>query len=360
MDRFLIRSGYESIDRDGELELNNQEVQEKYKLELHPDAKRVREQPQIEQRTEEWFAARREMITSSKIGIVVGEKKYGSINKLFHEQANLSDDADAVPFRGIACDWGSEFENVAARVYEKKHNCKILDVGLLRHRDHPEVGGSPDGIVAQTGVGIEIKCPFGKRDITVILPEGYAQAQMNMEVMDVDTLDFIQFRPANPILETEMEYYEERIYRDRSWWQKHKNTILEFIEEVKEAKKTQVIPKKYEIKKRKKKETQEPATKLESIVSSVQETQTQPQISTFFQFTGEDDGNLDYNNSEIWEILEEGVPMNHEFFAKMFLYKTQKKHNHFRKQDDTCITKLTPTVSPYFQHGNNNSSDNSS
>lgn len=67
----------------------------------------------------------------------------------------------AVPFEGNeATRHGDKFENIAIEVYKAcVNNTNVNSYGLLQHRYIDFIGGSPDGIL-DTGVGLEVKCPF--------------------------------------------------------------------------------------------------------------------------------------------------------------------------------------------------------
>ena len=110
--------------------------------------------PGIAQRTPEWYAARKGMLTASEFKIAGAPEVSQSyvMGKVF-----------PAPFiTNSAMEWGCRFEDLACATYELEHNTKVLEYGLLVHPDDAFIGASPDGITPY-GVAIEIKCPFSRK-----------------------------------------------------------------------------------------------------------------------------------------------------------------------------------------------------
>lgn len=58
---------------------------------------------------------------------------------------------------------GIKYEPIAINVFEDLMKLRVIrDLGILRHRDMPYVGGSPDGFIPEINSGLEIKVPFMK------------------------------------------------------------------------------------------------------------------------------------------------------------------------------------------------------
>jgi hypothetical protein len=129
---------------------------------------------------------------------------------------------------------GDEFEAEALAHYETVNATKCLHFGMKTHDEYYWLGASPDGI-HPAGRVVEIKCPFtrpvlanGKRML-----EHYAQIQTLMEVFDCEFCDFVQYKPAgrgkgrSGNMDAPL-YVCESVPRDREWFAKHFDTLLEF------------------------------------------------------------------------------------------------------------------------------------
>ena len=98
--------------------------------------------------------------------------------------------------------WGTRFEEVAKRIYQKRTNCKIIDVSCVQHPVIPFLGASPDGLIIPNdesdlqryGRLVEFKCPFSRAE-TPGIPEAYIQQmQMQMECTGIDECEYVEFR----------------------------------------------------------------------------------------------------------------------------------------------------------------------
>ena len=149
---------------------------------------------QPEQRTEEWYTMRHELITASSIYKVIGSdakknelicNKCGSINK---QQSTNTDS----PMH-----WGVKYEPVSVSYYCHVNQTEIQSYGCITHSQYPFIGASPDGINVLPsspcyGRMLEIKNPYS-REITGNPKEDYwIQCQVQMEVCDLDVCDFLE------------------------------------------------------------------------------------------------------------------------------------------------------------------------
>ena len=193
---------------------------------------------QIVQRTPEWYAVRQKMLTASEVSSVLPKTR--KICDLYIKEfpaTDLSDCSDSSDSKGtnndkgakkekqslekycnpystkeqvlarkktqtefvgnIATRWGQKYEAVAAGIYSRAGNKKLLEFGLLQHKDYPWLGASPDGIT-QDGVLIEIKCPF-RRKLGKTPPFYYwIQVQIQLEVCDLEVCDYIECTFSEP------------------------------------------------------------------------------------------------------------------------------------------------------------------
>lgn len=147
--------------------------------------------PVVKQRSEEWHAMRKNLITASDMAQALGKGKFGTQKQLIAKKCPHEPE---VPFDGShpAMQWGVLFEPVALEIYRRR-NAGILvhEFGLLPHPTRDYVGASPDGIT-ELGIMVEIKCPY-QRAITGTVPEQYAyQIQGQLDVCGLHECDYVE------------------------------------------------------------------------------------------------------------------------------------------------------------------------
>lgn len=119
---------------------------------------------------------------------------------------------------------------------------KVLEFGLLVHKDHPWLGASPDGVTT-TGALIEIKAPYRRQPIANECPHHYyPQVQVQLEVCDLDLCYFVQWMPPH-LSNTGTEILTILpIERDRAWFAKYCPTFHAFWHDLMEARRVFVAP----------------------------------------------------------------------------------------------------------------------
>lgn len=182
---------------------------------IHPQVKKLLEIPQYEQRSEEWFAQRRDKLTSSDVDTVLGYNKYSKPNDVLFKKCGV-----AKPFEGNdATRHGQKYEDEAIEHYCKLHNKKTKSFGLLPHPTIDWLGGSPDDITYD-GIVIEVKCPLYRKIVPGTIPKHYlAQVKMNMEICDLDKAVFIEYRPAHMTSDKKMILNIVHVDRDKKWFE---------------------------------------------------------------------------------------------------------------------------------------------
>ena len=191
--------------------------------------------PQPEQRTEEWFTMRKNMITASCAAQVIGENPYPrqTPDDLILDKLNLGP-----PFiDNKFVHHGKKYEEIATKFYEEIYDVKVEEYGLVPHISKPIipfVGASPDGIASHytlsnkfspmIGRMLEIKCPFSREIKTKGIVDGeicphyyHCQVQQQLECCDLEYCDFWQctieeFFNKEDMLndESELDYKEEQ------------------------------------------------------------------------------------------------------------------------------------------------------
>ena len=159
----------------------------------------------MEQRTDEWFAARIGKVTASRVADVIAKTKsgYGAgrANYLADLVVERLTGQKAQGFSNAAMEWGTEQEPNARAAYSAKTGILVEEVGFI---DHPTVamsGASPDGF-AEEGL-IEVKCPNTSTMLEYILdgkpPQKYVtQMQWQMACTGRPWCDFVSFDPRLP------------------------------------------------------------------------------------------------------------------------------------------------------------------
>ena len=155
----------------------------------------------VEQGSDEWFAARCGIPTASnfdKIITATGKKSSqaeGYMNTLLAE--SVTSEKSSIK----QTDWmlrGIEMEPEARETYEFITDSKVDQTGLVFRDESKNVACSPDGLLPDRG--LEIKCPAPGTHIGYLLggktPTTYIpQLQGSMWVTGFDTWDFLSYHP---------------------------------------------------------------------------------------------------------------------------------------------------------------------
>lgn len=111
-------------------------------------------------------------------------------------------------YKSAAMVYGTKSEESARLCYATVRKCNVTKVGFVINADHPWLGCSPDGYVAEESKLIEIKCPYNGKQMPLCnmlhtvkyLDENfnlkkshiyYTQIQISMAVCNVNCCDFI-------------------------------------------------------------------------------------------------------------------------------------------------------------------------
>ena len=193
----------------------------------------------MQQRSEEWFAARLGKVTASRIADLMAKTKagYGASRANYMAQLlteRLTGRAEE-GFTNAAMQWGTETEPQARAAYEFLTDNPVLEVGFIPHHAIAEAGASPDGLVSGDGM-VEIKCPNTATHldtlITDTVPGKYVkQMQWQMACARRQWCDFVSFDPRLP--ET-MHLYVKRVARDDKVIAEMESEVTKFLLELQE------------------------------------------------------------------------------------------------------------------------------
>ena len=156
---------------------------------------------QVEQRIEEWFAARLGKVTASRVADVIAKTKTGYSASRDNYMAQLICERltgqQGESFTNAAMTHGTETEPLARSAYENRRSLLVKEVGFINHPRIEMSGASPDGLVADDGL-VEIKCPNTATHIDTLLsqkvPTKYiTQMQWQMLCCQRKWCDFVSF-----------------------------------------------------------------------------------------------------------------------------------------------------------------------
>jgi putative phage-type endonuclease len=142
----------------------------------------------MEQRTEEWFAARLGKVTASKMNDVLAKIKSGEAAMRKNYKMQLATERltgkQTDFYMNQAMQDGIDREDTARQIYEIVRDIKVEQVGFIDHPVIEMAGASPDGLLPDNGI-LEIKCPIETTHTTNllerVLPSRYkAQVQWQM------------------------------------------------------------------------------------------------------------------------------------------------------------------------------------
>jgi putative phage-type endonuclease len=158
--------------------------------------KYIETKPQPEQKTNEWYLFRHNLITASSAWKIF--KSQSTINQIIVEKCK---DIDVGKYNTVNTSTpmhhGNKYEDVSIMFYEHKYNTTIHDYGCIQHDNYKFIGASPDGINVDPnsdryGRMLEIKNPTS-REITGIPKEDYwIQMQLQMETCNLNECDFLE------------------------------------------------------------------------------------------------------------------------------------------------------------------------
>jgi putative phage-type endonuclease len=160
-----------------------------------------------EQRTPEWFAARRGRVTASSVGAILGNSPYADRDDVMRRMVREWHGAEREWTGNVATEYGTYHEEGALAEYRMETGRAVEAVGFITREDW--AGCSPDGLMGLTG-GLEIKCPFGKRKMAAgddfktlkDQPHYHDQVQFSLWVCERAWWDFMQWSPNAMVIDT--------------------------------------------------------------------------------------------------------------------------------------------------------------
>jgi len=188
----------------------------------------------MEQRSEEWFAARCGKVTASRVADIMARTKTGPSasreNYLAQLVCERMTGKPAESYSNAAMAWGTEQEPFARAAYESAKDVLVEEVGFVPHPSFSEAGASPDGLVGEFGL-VEIKCPNTATHIQTLLeqkvPEKYnTQMQWQMACTQRHWCDYVSF---DPRMAEGLQLFIKRVEFDPVYVGKLDKEIINFL-----------------------------------------------------------------------------------------------------------------------------------
>ncbi len=169
----------------------------------------------MEQRTDEWFAARLGKVTASRIADVMAKTKSGPSASRTNYMAELIVERltgkAGDSYQNASMIWGTNTEPLARAAYEAHRGVLVEETGFVPHPYIAMAGASPDGLVGTDGL-VEIKCPNTATHIDTMMTEKVPmkyilQMQWQMLCTGREWCDFVSYDPRMP---EEMQLFVQR------------------------------------------------------------------------------------------------------------------------------------------------------
>jgi putative phage-type endonuclease len=196
----------------------------------------------MEQRTDEWFAARLGKVTASRVADVVAKTKSGPAASRANYMAELICERltgrKGEGFTNAAMEWGTEQEPRARAAYEARTGLLVTEVGFATHPVIKASGASPDGMVKDGETHwdglIEIKCPNTATHLDLWLTEDIpakyiTQMQWQMACTGAWWCDFVSFDPRLP---EHLQLFVKNVPRDDAAIAHLETEVMAFLVEL--------------------------------------------------------------------------------------------------------------------------------
>jgi len=182
----------------------------------------------MEQRSDEWFAARLGKITGTSFQPAATGRADTKKKLALEKAAEILTGVNANgPRQTEAMLRGIEIEPFARQAYEAERLVHVTEVGFIELSQY--VGISPDGLIGDDG-GLEIKCPLASTHVSYLTAGGEAwkdykwQIQGALLVTGRAWWDFVSYHPDFP---AEMQLVIERVEPDLEMHETLSNGLAE-------------------------------------------------------------------------------------------------------------------------------------
>jgi putative phage-type endonuclease len=205
---------------------NLEEQTEEMKNELEFKIQLLRDIPQPQQKSREWYEFRYNLISASNLWKALGTE--AQRNSLIYEKCKPLDIEKIEQLNSSihgSMHWGVKYEPVTVEIYEDMYQTKVEEFGCIQHPKYSFIGASPDGINIDSasnrfGRMLEIKNIVNREITGIPKTEYWVQTQIQMETCNLELCDFV---------ETKFNEYDKASFYNDSIHE-YKGVILHFIE----------------------------------------------------------------------------------------------------------------------------------
>lgn len=192
----------------------------------------------MEQRTDDWFAARMGCVTASRLSDVLAKTKsgYSASRKNYMMELlcqRLTGKCES-GFTNAAMQRGVDLEPIAREMYVlNQFDVEVSEVGFIVHPEIKWFGASPDGLVNSDGL-LEIKCPNTATHIDTLRtgkPKREYLLQMHAQMMCTGRkwCDFVSYDDRLP---ENLAYFVTRVHLDTDLVSSIQEEVTLFLEEL--------------------------------------------------------------------------------------------------------------------------------
>lgn len=175
----------------------------------------------LDQRSPEWFAARKNRLTASTVGAVLGEAPYMTRDEVMRLMVRAYHGAPTEFTGNIATSYGTDNEDGARWQYELETGNEVKPAFFDTYEDW--LGASSDGYVGDDRLA-EFKCPYSKKIKPLAdQPHYYSQIQVQLLCTGRSKCDFYTWTPTETNLET--------VCVDQDWLDKNLPILRQFYAE---------------------------------------------------------------------------------------------------------------------------------
>ena len=157
---------------------------------IHPRVVELYSRPFYKQGTNEWLEQRKNFLTASDVGAVLGNCIFKDRKTVFGQKTGT------IPpeFQTVAMEHGTNTEPEARKEYERITGKKVIQFGLITGSESFQfLAASVDGITTD-GIVVEIKCPYSREIKQGQIPKYYHdQIQTQLEVVGLDTGHYFEY-----------------------------------------------------------------------------------------------------------------------------------------------------------------------
>lgn len=191
----------------------------------------------MEQRSDEWYAARCGSLGASQLHMAIAKIKSGWGASRANIMAQIiAERMTGVPQEGYinaAMQHGIDTEPMAREAYQIANWCEVEQVAIVYHPTIKGTHCSPDGLVGDDGM-VEFKCPNTATHIDTLLSKSFdgkylAQCQWQMACTGRKWVDLVSFDPRMP---ADLQMFVLRIHRDDERIAELEAIVSEFLAEV--------------------------------------------------------------------------------------------------------------------------------